>query len=85
MCIACLGFFLTSTVLGKMHFPRKQKKEKLRELSLPSLPLEPQFPQHPLSPGQDVVETSERMLEEANQNMHMMAIYVFLIGKYIYI
>ena len=77
MCIACLGFFLTSTYLEPCIFQENQKKEKLRELSLPSLPLDPQFPQHPLSPGQDVAETSERMLEEANENMHMMAIYVF--------
>jgi hypothetical protein len=38
-----------------------------------------------MSPGQDVAETSERMLEEANENMHMKAIYVSLISKYIYI
>ena len=79
------GFLLDKYVLGKMHFPRKPQEKKLRELSLPSPPLDSQFPQHPMSPGQDVAETSERMLELANENMHMKAIYVSLISKYIYI
>ena len=85
MCIACSGFFLTSTYLEKCIFQENHRKKKLRELSLPSPPLDSQFPQHPMSPGQDVAETSERMLEEANENMHMKAIYVSLISKYIYI
>jgi hypothetical protein len=74
-------------ILGKMHFPRKTQEKKLRELSLPSPPLDYQFPQHPMSPGQDVAETSERMLEEANENMHMKAIYghVCFFSPYIYI
>ena len=72
-------------ILAKMHFPRKPQEKKLRELSLPSPPLDSQFPQHPMSPGQDVAETSERMLELANENMHMKAIYVSWISNYIYI
>ena len=75
-------------ILAKMHFPRKPQEKKLRELSLPSPPLDSQFPQHPMSPGQDVAETSERMLEEANENMHMKAIYgyvCFFTIYYIYI